>query len=251
MNDETPNTKKHKTVPKKDDEEREEHQSGAAEERPPLVSSGTNGGRQDEGMLDRIGKQWKALAVIGAIFAAGIFAINYADKHVKELAQEEITDLTKSAEFVQIVAKNVVVHETFKTSSATLATANAKAFFNQDITKQMLADEAARAAREAIEAKDEDYISSLIDRVANDRRHRDEITDRLIEDKNLRKLFVRQLIRNATFRDELVTALMADNRIGRGLRGPQGPQGSRGERGDRGERGEQGKRGQRLPAKSR
>jgi len=202
---------------------------------------------ETEGMLDRIGKQWRAIAVIGAIFITGVGVINYADKHVKELAQDEIYDLTKSAEFVQTVSKNVVVHETFKTSSATLATAQAKAFFNLDATKQILSDQAARAARDAIEAKDEDYISSLIDRVANDRRHRDEITDRLIEDKNLRRLFVRQLIRNATFRDDLVTALLADNRIGRGLRGPQGLRGERGERGDRGERGEQGLRGERGP----
>jgi len=227
MTDGIPDTEKHKTVPKLDKNDDE------------------NETIEEEGMLDRIGKQWRALAVIGAIFVAGVVAINYADKHVKELAQEEITDLTKSAEFVQTVAKNVVAHETFKTSSATLSATQAKAFFNLDTTKQLLADQAARAAREAIEEKDEDYISSLIERVASDRRHRDEITDRLVEHKGLRRLFVRQIVRNATFRDELVTALLADNRIGKGLRGPEGPQGPRGERGDRGERGEVGRRGER------
>ena len=197
------------------------------------------------GLLERIGQQWKALAVIGAIFVAGVVVVYHADRHIKELAREEIGHLTKSAEFVRGVAKNVVVDESFKTASADFSTESAKSFFSKAETKQLLSDHAARAARAAIEEKDEDYISSLIERVANDHRHRNEITDRLIEDKNLRVLLVRQVVRNANFRDELVTALMADNRIGRGLRGPPGLQGERGEQGDRGERGEKGMRGER------
>jgi len=101
----------------------------------------------------------------------------------KDLAKDEIEDLTKSADFVRDVAKNVVVDESFKTASAQLAHTQAKTFFAQDETKLLIANHAEKAARDAIEAKDEDYISSLIERVASDRRHRDEITDRLLQDK--------------------------------------------------------------------
>jgi phosphoribosylformylglycinamidine (FGAM) synthase PurS component len=216
-----------------------------------VPKSGPGEPPETESLLDKIGKQWRALAVIGAIFVAGVIAVYYTHKTVKEWAADEIEDLTENTDFTQAVAINVTNHDTFKgtlkTAVAQVAGRAVTKHLNAEATRELLSSRASKAARTAVADKDEQYVSKLIDKVIANRRHREEITDRLLQDDSVRRLLVNSIVRNPTFRDDLINALMLDNRIARGLKGPVGDQGPRGDQGLRGEPGPQGDRGQRGP----
>ncbi len=193
-------------------------------------------------MFKRIKDSWASILIVVAIFVAGLYVVHYSHQSVQQWARDEVTKQTKSVEFHarvgKVVALDNAVQKSIKTNATNAATAQLQA--SRDDIRQL----AAQSAHTALGEKDDEYILLLIDQALGHEAHRSLLADKILSDTHVRSLFVRSITRNPRFREDMIDALMADNRIGKGLKGPRGEKGEQGAKGKRGKRGEKGLRGQ-------